>query len=100
MSISAINSNINFTGKYQVNANQDMKDQDTCLNRDALMGFWAGKSKDGEAIHKQLTDFYTGNVYKENKSAPLDITFDIPDSEDKNFEESMNLVGQKFNKVV
>jgi hypothetical protein len=96
MSIDAVN----FTGKYQVNANQQLSNQETCLKRDALMGFWSAKSKDGEAIHKQLTDFYQGDVYKANKSAPLDITFNIPDSEDKNFEESMNLVGQKFNKIV
>ena len=99
MSISAINSNLNFTGKYQVNANQEMSSQDNCLKRDALMGFWATKSKDGDKIQQQLKDFYTG-PYNENKTAPLNITFEIADSEDKDFEESMKIVGQKFDKIV
>lgn len=95
MSIDAVN----FTGKYQVNANQQLPNQETCLKRDALMGFWSEKSKDGDKIQKDLKDFYT-TTYNQDKTAPLNITFDIPDSEDKNFEDSMNLVGQKFNKVV
>ena len=90
---------VNFTGKYTVNANQEMKDQETCLKRDALMGFWAANSKDGEKINQQLKDFYVGE-YKTNPNAKLDITFDIPDNKDADFEKSMNLVGQKFDKVV
>ena len=89
---------INFTGRYEVNANQTMPTKDACLKRDASIGFWAQRSKDGEKIHSQLKDFYTGD-YKTNPSKPLNIVFDIPDSEDKNFEETMNMVGQKFNKL-
>ena len=99
MTINAIDST-SFTGKYQLNANQTMPDQETCLKRDALMGFWASKSKDGDKIHQQLKDFYVSDEYKKDNSKALDVTFEIPDSDDADFEKSMNIVGQKFNKVV
>ena len=89
---------INFTGRYEVNANQTMPTKGACLKRDAAIGFWAQKSKDGEKIHSQLKDFFMGD-YKINPSKSLNIVFDIPNSEDKNFEEIMNIVGQKFNKL-
>lgn len=87
-----------FAGKYQINANQTMKDQETCLKRDSLIGFWTTKAKDGDKIQQQLKDFYTG-PYEKDKTAALDIVLDIPDAENANFEESMNQVGQNFSKI-
>ena len=96
MNVSA--SNLNFSGKYKLNANQQMKTPEECLKRDFALGFWLGKSKDGEKIGKDLTDFYNG-AYKQDKAQQINIILDIPDSEDKNFEESMSIVGQKFDKI-
>ena len=90
--------NPSFAGKYQLNANQEMKDQDTCLKRDALMGFWSTKAKDGDKIAQQMKDFYTGD-YEKDKGAKLDIVLEIPDDQDAYFEKSMQAVGQNFSKI-
>lgn len=99
MTVNAINST-SFTGKYQLNANQAMPNQETCLKRDALMGFWAQSAKDSDKIHQQLKDFYLSDEYKADNNKALNITFEIPDSSDADFEKSMNIVGQKFDKIV
>ena len=99
MTMNAIDST-SFTGRYQLNANQAMPNQEACLKRDALMGFWSQKAKDGDKIHQQLTNFYTSDEYKADKNKALNITFEIPDSDDADFEQSMNIVGQKFDKIV
>ena len=90
--------NPSFAGKYQLNANQTMKDQDTCLKRDALLGFWATNAKDGDKITQQMKDFYTG-AYEKDKTAALDIVLEIPDAQDADFEKSMQAVGQNFSKI-
>ena len=97
MSLNAMSS-LNFTGKYSMNANQTMPSQDACLKRDNLVGFWTTKAKDGEKVYKQLKDFYL-NDYNKNPNAKLDIVLELPDAEDKNFEESMKKVGQNFSKL-
>lgn len=90
--------NPSFAGKYQLNANQTMKDQETCLKRDALLGFWTTNAKDGEKVAKQMKDFYTGD-YEKDKTAKLDIVLEIPNEQDADFEKSMQLVGQNFSKI-
>lgn len=98
MSIKAIGSTPNFTGKYSLNANQQMDTAEACLKRDALMGFWAVRAKNGEKVQNKLIDFYKGD-YETNKTKELNIKFNLPDSMDKDFEESMNYIGQKFEKI-
>lgn len=99
MTVGSINSLQSFTGKYQLNANQEMPNQDACLKRDALIGFWSTQAKDGGAVADQLKNFYTSDAYKKDPNAKLDITLEIADDKDKEFEDSMNAVGQKFDKV-
>ncbi len=91
-------SSLNFTGRYALNANQAMPNQETCLKRDSLVGFWTTKAKDGEKVYGQLKDFYQ-NEYNKNPNAKLDIVLELPNTEDKNFEESMKKVGQNFSKL-
>lgn len=92
-------SSLNFTGRYTLNANQAMPNQEACLKRDSLVGFWTTKAKDGEKVYEQLKDFYQ-NDYNKNPNAKLDIVLELPNAEDKNFEESMKKVGQNFSKLV
>ena len=94
MNLNSISSQ-SFAGKYSLNANQAMPNQDACLKRDTLLGFWTQNAKNGDKVYKQLSDFYM-NGYNKNPNAPLNIVLDIPDSEDKNFEASMKAVGQNF----
>ncbi len=96
---SNVNSVLSFAGKYSLNANQTMSNQNTCLLRDTLIGAWTTKAKDGDKIHEQLKNFYL-NDYNKNPKAPLNIILDIPNADDKNFEESMKKVGQNFSKLV
>ena len=92
-------SGISFAGKYQINANQNMPSQEACLKRDALVGFWTGKAKNGEEIQKQLKDFYTGNEYAKDPNKKLDIVLELDDADNAEFEKSMDVVGQKFSTV-
>ncbi len=92
-------SSLNFTGKYTLNANQSMPSQEACLKRDSLIGFWTTKAKDGDKVYEKLKNFFQTD-YNKNPNAKLDIILEIPDAEDKNFEESMKKVGQNFSKLV
>ena len=85
MKVNAINST-SFTGKYQLNANQTMPNQETCLKRDALMGFWASYSKDGDKITKTLKDYFNSPEYDSNRYKEVPVTFEIPDNYDSEFE--------------
>ena len=91
-------SSLNFNGKYQINANQNMENKEACLKRDYVVGFWANKANNGDEIQKKFKDFVV-NEYDKNQEAPCNLTIDINDNYDKDFEESMNIVGQKFNKL-
>ena len=91
-------SSTSFNGKYQIDANQKMQDKDACLKRDYTVGFWAQKANNSDAIQKQFKNFVLGE-YEKNPEAPCNLTIDINDEYNKDFEESMKLVGQKFNKI-
>ena len=99
MKCNEINSNLNFAGKYQLNANQAMPNQDACLKRDYMLGVACGYAYNGEEVSKKLADFYNG-LYNKDKSAPCDVVFNIPKNQEVMFEESMSKVGQKFDKLV
>jgi len=88
----------NFAGKYRINANQILENDSDCLRRDALIGFWTTKARNGENIHKRLIDFYKGD-YEQNREKALNVTFDLPSKLDKDFEESMNSIGQSYNRL-
>lgn len=89
---------LNFCGKYELNANQKMPDQKACLMRDYMLGATCSYARNGEVVSQKLADFYNGQ-YNKDKSAPCNIVFDIPSNLDAQFEENMNKVGQKFNKI-
>ena len=97
MNIAAVNSP-SFSGTYQLNANQEMPTKEACLKRDAMIGAWSTKAQNGDEVAKQLTDFYT-NDYEKNKTAPCNINLVLTDTDDANFEDSMNQCGQKFTKL-
>ncbi len=98
MKCNEINSNLNFAGKYQLNANQAMPNQDACLKRDYMLGVACGYAYNGEEVSKKLADFYNG-LYNKDKSAPFNVVFNIPENQEAMFEESMSKVGQKFDKI-
>ncbi len=100
MTVGSVNSVQSFTGKYQLNANQQMSNLDECLKRDALIGFWSTQAKDGGSVADGLQEFYKSERYKNNPNVKLDITLELPDNRDAEFEQSMKSIGQKFNKVV
>ncbi len=98
MKCNGINQNLNFAGKYQLNANQTMPSQEACLKRDYMLGVACGYAQNGDEISKKLANFYNG-VYNIDKNAPFDVVFEIPDNMNATFEDCMSKVGQKFNKL-
>jgi len=92
-------SGVSFAGKYQLNANQNMPDKEACLKRDAVIGFWTAKAKNGEEVQKQLKDFYTSSEYEKDPNKNLDIVLELDDADSTEFEKSMDFVGQKFSVV-
>ncbi|MCM1338056.1 MAG: hypothetical protein NC191_00105 [Muribaculaceae bacterium] len=99
MNISAINSTTPvFSGKYKVNANQNMPSGEACIDRDLMLGMWLNQVNNYEQISTKFDKFFSG-VYNENKTAPCNVIYDIPDSEDAHFEKCMNNCGQKFEKI-
>ncbi len=98
MKCNAINSNLNFAGKYRLDANQTMPNQDACLKRDYMLGVACGYAYNGDEVSKNLADFYKG-AYNKDKYAPCNVVFNIPDDKNALFEESMSKIGQKFDKL-
>lgn len=99
MNVSAVTQNSTaFSGKYQLNANQEMPNKDACLIRDTMIGAWCAKAQNGEATVKQLQDFLN-TTYKTDPKAPCNIDLVISDADDANFEDCMNKCGQKFTKL-
>ena len=96
--MNAINS-INFTSKYQINANMKFKDDQEEMDRDTMVGVWAIQAKNSSEVLGQLADF-SKNVYKSNPDANCILTLDIPDERDAEFEKDMNKVKQPFDKIV
>lgn len=97
MKLNYINS-ISFKSKFQLDANQEMPTRSDCILRDGVIGFWVSRAKNVEELHQQLKHFYRAG--KEIKEKPYNIVFDIPDDCDLNFEESLKMCGQKYNKIV
>lgn len=89
---------ISFTGVYETNINQNMPTNNACLKRDAVVGYWSQMAKNSDNIRTQLKDFYMGD-YNIDSRKPLYVIFDVPNSEDDNFEQSMYMVGQEFDKL-
>ncbi len=90
----------NFSGKYQVDANQEMKTPEDCLKRDKAIGVVLGSNPNevNEASIKKLNKFIN-EEYKANPSAPCKLDIVVDDKYDKDFEKLMNAVGQKFSKI-
>ena len=93
-----VTSPMSFSGKYKLNANQKMPNNDACYMRDMAVGFWTSQAKNGNAVQKQLEDFYMGD-YEKDKTAPCDVVLELSDNQDKEFEQAMNMVGQKFSRL-
>lgn len=87
-----------FSGRYQLNANQNMKNGEACLKRDYFIGVIAEQSKNSEEVMKKLKDFYSG-PYNNNQNAPCEIVLELPNAVDNKFEQAMNALGQKFSKL-
>jgi hypothetical protein len=89
-----------FTSKYTLNANQSMPSQKECLTRDAFIGTWESLANNSQEIETQLKSFYAPDgAYAKNENEPCNLTFDIKDADDKNFEECMTKIGQHFDKI-
>ena len=89
---------VNFRGKYQVDANQKMPNSEACLKRDFAVGFWINQANNADKLQKEFKDFIEGE-YNEDVTKPCNLTFEFDDKFDHDFEETMNIVGQKFNKL-
>ena len=62
MKCNAINSNLNFAGKYRLDANQTMPNQDACLKRDYMLGVACGYAYNGDEVSKNLADFWASRL--------------------------------------
>lgn len=89
---------VSFHGKYQIDANQKMPNNEACLRRDTAVGFWINFAENGKEVKDEFVDFIAGEFNEgEHKSCPL--TLELDDKYDHDFEETMNAVGQKFDKL-
>lgn len=91
-------SSVGFNGKYKLDANQKMPNNDACYMRDMTVGFWTAQAKNRDTVEKQLKDFYMG-PYEKDKTAPCNVVLELPDHHDKEFEKAMNMVGQNFSRL-
>ena len=89
---------VNFKSKYQIDANQKMTNNDACLKRDFAVGVWINQADNNVALQKTFKDFITGE-YEEDVTKPCNLTFELDDKYDYDFEETMKAVGQKFDKL-
>ena len=90
----------NFSGKYQIDANQEMKTSEACLARDKAVGMMlALNDNDVNKASVEKLNGFLKNEYKANTSAPCKLDILVDDKYDKDFEKVMNTVGQKFSKV-
>ena len=89
---------VNFRGKYQINANQTMPTKEACLKRDFAVGFWINNAENSNELQSKFKNFIESD-YDENKTKPCILTFEFDNKYDHDFEETMNVVGQKFNKL-
>ena len=99
MNISSINyATPSFSGKYRVNVNQEMPNGEACLERDLMLGIWLNQVNNYEQISKKMDDFFHGE-YENNKLAPCNVIYDIPDTENNHFEDCLNKCGQTFTRI-
>ena len=85
---------ISFAGKYVLDANQKMPDRNTRVKRDDRIHYWCDFATNG---------FRMRNDFEEQAKGPRDkaykMEFEIPDKFNTLFEDSMNKLGQNFNKI-
>lgn len=89
---------VNFRGTYQIDANQKMDSKEACLKRDFTVGFWINQAKNGNELQNTFKTFIESE-YKKDVTKPCPLTFELDDKFNHDFEETMNTVGQKFNKI-
>ncbi len=89
----------NFAGKYILNANQTMPNEDFAKRRDLAVGAFISKAKNNEELSKIMGDFY-GNGYYKDKTQSVEITLDLPDKYNSFFEKIMRHVGQDYKKLI
>ena len=87
---------LNFKSKYQLDVNQEITNEKARHYRDTMFGFYAGAAKNSD----EIVDFIFNKADKSSDKARWNVTIDLPDKFDKDFESDMNKVGQKFNKIV
>ena len=92
-------SGISFAGRYELNANQPLPERKNVPKRDAVIGLFTQIADRGDKIYNDMEYFYKSEKYKRNPHARLDIVLDIPDINDTQFEEIMDILGQKYNKI-
>ena len=89
---------VNFHGTYKIDANQKMDSKEACLKRDFAVGFWINQAKNGNELQNTFKTFIEDD-YKKDVTKPCPLTFELDDKFNNDFEETMNAVGQKFNKI-
>ena len=87
---------LNFKSKYQLDVNQEMPNEKARHYRDSMFGYYTGKAKNCD----EIVNFIFNQADKSSDNAHWNVTIDLPDKFDKDFESDMNQVGQKFNKIV
>lgn len=89
---------VNFRSKYQIDANQKMESSEACLKRDFAIGFWINNANNNSELQDKFKKFIDSD-YKNDNKTPCKLTLELDDKYNNDFEVTMNMVGQKFNKL-
>ncbi|MDR1169175.1 MAG: hypothetical protein LBK53_09870 [Heliobacteriaceae bacterium] len=86
MSIQSVNPS--FGSSYKVDMSQRFDTREKCLKRDFVVGYWAGYSINSDEVMAAM---------KKNPDAT--VTLRLPEKYDADFEKTLRVVGQKFDKA-
>ena len=87
---------INFTGKYQLNANYPIEDAKKRYSRNTLLAYWSDFSTNRAELSEKLNDALKYGV---DPKKEITVEFDLDKRYDSRFEECMNVVGQPFKRI-
>ena len=85
-----------FKSRYQLDVNQKMSDEKKRKYRDSMLGYYTGAAKNSD----EIVNYIFRRAQNEADKSPWNVTIDLPDKLDSDFEKDMNKVGQNINKIV
>ena len=87
---------VNFQGKFVLDVNQPMPNLSARFRRDCCLDYMTQFAVNQSQINNKLQPVIDGITPRDKK---LNLVFDIPDKFEPLFEDMLNSVGQKFNKI-